>query len=109
MLRSSTVASDLIDPVTAEQTARRVVVSVLVLKRSGAVDIPVSATVTASMQELAGMRSDISLREVRENGRVSYLGTYDFLPSKVIDFEITVLPEGAQPGNRLKLSYRARM
>lgn len=114
LLRSSTVASDLLDPVTAQQNGiepvvSRAVLNVLVLKRSGAADIPVRATVTASMQDLAGMRSDIRLREVTDNGQVSYLGTYDFLPREVIDFEITALPEGGQPGSMLKLSYRARM
>jgi hypothetical protein len=114
LLRSSTVASDRIDSVTAarhgiEPAPSRAVLNVLVLKRSGAADTPVAAVVTASMQNLAGVRRDISLREVRENGRVTYLGSYEFLPREVIDFQITAVPDGMQPGTMLKLSYRERM
>ncbi|MBG6075798.1 DUF4426 domain-containing protein [Polaromonas sp. CG_9.11] len=114
LLRSSTVASNRIDPATAAQhgiepAASRAVLNVLVLRRGGAADTPVAAAVTASMQNLAGVRRDISLREVNENGRVSYVGSYDFLPREVIDFEITALPDGAPPGSMLKLSYRERM
>ncbi len=114
LLRSSTVASDRIDPATARQhgiepAASRAVLNVLVLRREGAADTPVAAAVTASMQNLAGVRRDISLREVSENGRVSYVGSYEFLPREVIDFDITALPEGAQPDGMLKLGYRERM
>ena len=104
LLRSSTVTSNSIDPATAERhgikpAANRAVLNVLVLRRSGAVDTPVTAAVTAFMQDLAGVRQDISLRKVSENGRVSYMGTYDFLPREVIDFKVTALPDGAQPGS----------
>lgn len=114
LLRSSTVASDRIDPATAgqygiEPAASRAVLNVLVLRRSGALDVPVAATVTASMQNLAGVRRDIALREVSENGRVSYIGSYEFLPREVIDFEVTAVPQGAQPASPLKLSYREQM
>lgn len=114
LLRSSTVDSDSIDPATAEQhgiepAASRAVLNVLVLRRSGALDTPVVAAVTASMQNLAGVRRDIALREVNENGRVSYIGSYEFLPREVIDFEIIALPGGAQPASELKLGYREQM
>lgn len=114
LLRSSTVASNSLDPATAEHhgiepAANRAVLNVLVLRRSGKVDTPVTATVTAFIHDLAGVRHDISMREVRENGGISYMGTYDFLPREVIDFKVTALPDGAQPGRMLKLSYRERM
>ena len=114
LLRSSTVASDRISAAAARQhgiepAANRAVLNVLVLQRSGAVDTPVAAKVTASMQSLAGVRRDIALREVQENGRVSYIGSYEFLPREVIDFEVTALPGGAQPASMLKLGYREQM
>lgn len=114
-LRSSTVASDRISPAAAAQhgiepAASRAVLNVLVLRRSsGAEESPVAATVTASMQNLAGVRRDIALREVNENGRVSYIGSYEFLPREVIDFEVTAVPEGAQPASLLKLGYQEQM
>lgn len=114
VLRSSVVASQDIDAVTAarhgiEPTTSRAVLNVLVIRRGGAADTPVAAAVTASMQNLAGVRRDISLREVSENGRVSYVGSYEFLPREVIDFQITALPDGALPDGMLKLRYRERM
>ena len=114
VLRSSTVASDSIDPATAarhkiEPAASRAVLNVLVLSRGGAADTPGTAAVTATMRNLAGVRRDIGLREVSENGRVSYVGSYEFLPREVIDFQITALPAGVQPDRMLKLNYRERM
>lgn len=114
LLRSSTVASERIDPASAAQhaivpAASRAVLNVLVLRHGGEAGTPIAAEVTASMQNLAGVRRDISLREVKENGRVSYVGSYEFLPREVIDFHITALPAGAEPDGMLKLSYRERM
>ena len=114
LLRSSTVASERIDPATAAQHAivpadSRAVLNVLVLRNGAEAGTPVAAKVTASMQNLAGVRRDISLREANENGRVSYVGSSEFLPREVIDFNITALPAGAEPDGLLKLSYRERM
>jgi len=69
----------------------------------------VAADVTAMSRNLAGVRRTIDLKEVRENDRVSYVGSYEFLPKEVLDFEITAKPLGPQEARPLTLSYQERM
>lgn len=110
-LRSSTVSSDRIDPATAkrhgiEPSARTAVLNVVLLRGSARETVP--AEVSAIARSLAGVRQEIGMREVRENGRVSYLGTYDVLPREVIDLEVKAKPlQAARP--TLVLRWRERM
>lgn len=113
-LRSSTVASGMIDKATADrhgiEQAPDVGVLNVVLARSDKDRLlPVPARVTAEAWSLSGVRQRIEMREVSEQGRVSYMGTYDFLPREVIDFHITARPLDAQSGPALSLTYRDRM
>lgn len=112
-LRSSTVASGMIDQATADrhgiEQAPDVGVLNVVLARSETGRLqPIPAQVEATAWSLSGIRQEIEMREVRENGRVSYMGTYDFLPREVIDFRITAKPLDA-PSVSLSLAYRDRM
>lgn len=112
VLRSSTVASELIDAATAarhgiEPAANRAVLNVVLLR--GPKREPVAAEVTAFSRNLAGVRQEIGMKEVRENERVSYVGSYQFLPKEVLDFEITAKPLRPQEARPLTLSYRERM
>lgn len=114
LLRSSTVASDGIDAATASRhgidpSPHRGVLNVVVLSedRGGRKTLP--AKVAASTRNLAGVRSDIDMREVRENDRVSYLGTYEFAPREVLDFKIEAWPAGSRAEQPLTLAYRERM
>lgn len=112
LLRSSTVASERINPATAsrhgiEPSPTRGVLNVVLMRgRNGRT---IAAEVSASSTNLAGVRQEIEMREVRANDRISYMGTYDFLPREVVDFEITarpLLPEKSRP---ISLKYRDRM
>jgi hydrogenase maturation factor len=114
VLRSTTVASDRIDADTAKRhgiqpSPGRAVLNVVLLKnvqQEGQTTVP--AQVKAISRNLAGVRNEIELQEVRENGRVSYLGSYEFLPREVFDFHVTAQPEGkGEP--TLSLAYRERM
>jgi Domain of unknown function (DUF4426) len=112
VLRSSTVASERIDPATAsrhgiEPSPNRAVLNVVLLR--GPKREPVPAEVTALSRNLAGVRRDIELKEVRENERVSYVGSFEFLPKEVIDIEITARPVQPDQARPLTLSYRERM
>ena len=113
-LRSSTVASATIDEATAKRhgidQAPDVGVLNVLLARSEAGRLqPVPARVEAQAWSASGVRQQIELREVREGGRISYMGTYDFLPREVIDFRITAEPVGHGAGPTLSLAYRDRM
>jgi len=115
VLRSTTVASDQIDAATAQRhgvvpAPDRAVVNVVVMRRAGdGVEATVPARVDVSMRTLSGISSKIEMREVRENGGVSYLGSYQFLPREVIDFEIRAWPAGVAQAPSLALDYRERM
>ena len=112
VLRSSTVASERIDPATAsrhgiEPAPNRAVLNVVLLR--GPKREAIAADVTALTRTLAGVRREIALKEVRENDRVSYVGSYEFLPKEVIDVEITARPLQPDQSRPLTLSYRERM
>ena len=112
VLRSSTVASERIDPAAAarhgiEPSPTRAVLNVVLLR--GPKRETIAAEVTASSRNLTGVRRQIDLKEVRENERVSYVGSYEFLPKEVIDFQITAKPLRPAKSRPLKLSYRERM
>lgn len=111
-LRSSTVSSDRIDPATAarhgiEPSARTAVLNVVLLRGNARETVP--AEVSATARSLAGVRQEIGLREVRENGRVSYLGSYDVLPREVIDLEVKAKPLRVEKPPTLVLRWRERM
>lgn len=114
VLRSSTVASDRIDAATArlhgiEPSPDRAVLNVVVLSAKAGDQATLPAQVSASTRNLAGVRHDIEMREVRENDRVSYIGSYSFVPREVLDFEITARPTGATRQKPVTLKYRDRM
>lgn len=113
-LRSSTVASGMIDKATADrhgiEQAPDVGVLNVLLARSGTGRLrPIPAEVNAEAWSLSGVRQKIDMREIREDGRVSYVGSYDFLPREVLDFRITARPLDAGGGGTLSLAYRDRM
>jgi hypothetical protein len=111
VLRSSTIASTQLNPATASRhgiqpAANQAVLDVVLLR--GRQPRPIPAEVTASSRSRAGVRQEIAMREVRENDRVSYIGTYEFLPSEEVDLEIEARPLRPSQSRPLTLSYRDR-
>lgn len=112
VLRGSTIASDRINPATAsrhgiEPSPTRGVLNVVVMR--GAKGGTIAAEVKATSLSLAGVRQDIEMREVRANGRISYMGSYDLLPREVVDFEISARPLRPANSQPLQLKFRDRM
>ena len=113
VLRSSTVLSTTIDPVTArehgiERSSSRGVLNVVVQRRGKAASGNVPAQVTAFARNLAGMEREVPMREAKApNGWVSYIGTYEFAPREVLDFIVTARPRGSQ--TELSLKFRDRL
>jgi hypothetical protein len=115
VLRSTTVASEQIGAAAAQRhgvvpAPDRAVVNVVLLRRAivGA-DITVSARVAVSTRTAADFNSDIEMLEVRQNGAISYLGSYQFLPRQMINFEISAAPTEDAQQRPLKLDHRERM
>jgi hypothetical protein len=112
VLRSSTVASQNIDAATArahgvnpEPTLG--VINVMVSHVSDPAGQNVPADVSVSATSLTGRRRHIDMRQVVDNGMISYLGTYHFEPREVLDFAVTARPDHVKKG--ITLVYRDRM
>lgn len=111
-LRSSIVSSERIDPATAarhgiEPSPGTAVLNMVLLRGNAQETVP--AEVSAVARSLAGVRQEIGMREVRENGRVSYVGSYRVLPREVIDLEVKAKPLQAEKPPTLVLRWRERM
>lgn len=102
-VRASATQSQMLAPATAarhgiEPAADRGVLNVVVLERradGGQVTVP--ALVAASKTNLLGQSVPIEMREIRENERVSYLGSFEFAPMRNLRFELSVQPAGSKP------------
>lgn len=58
---------------------------------------PVQAEVTAQVRDLLGQVRRIEMREVEENGRFSYLGTFDVDDGDQLRFELSVHRRAGTP------------
>lgn len=111
-VRSSTVTSENLSRETAsahgiERDPRRAVLNVTVLKNNVGVDKTVPAGVQAHVRNLTGQRRDIDMRETAAEGRVSYMGTYEFSHGEALDFTITIQPENS--GKTFTMNFRERL
>lgn len=110
-LRSSTVESR---SIAAAVAARRhfsravdvaiVDVTISCKGRPGNATVPADIEVTRA--DLAGTKESVEMHPDRQNGYVSYYGTYTHLPGQVVRLAVTATPEnGGQP---MSLSYQKR-
>lgn len=111
-LRASTVVSTNLAAEPArehgiERDPNRGVLNVTLIRHDGKAQTTVQADVRAYARSLTGRRHDISLQETNADGYVSYIGTYDFVNSEVLDFTVSAMPPG-KPEN-LTLTFRERM
>lgn len=112
VIRSSTVSTENLSAESAkkdgiDRSPRKAVLNVTVLKRMAGDEETVPAHVEANVRNLSEQRRRIDMREVIGEGRVSYMGTYDFIHGAVLDFTITARPENS--GKTFTMAYRERM
>lgn len=69
------------------------------VQRGGA-NVP--ATIEARAVNLAGQSRDVQMHETVANGLVSYIGVIEIAEREVLDFELSVVPEGAARAMRLE-------
>jgi len=110
-LRANAISSDVLAASTAkrhgiDQASDRGVLNLVILERQGKRQVTVRAEVTASKHNLLGQSEEIEMRAIKENGRVSYLGTFGFAPLRNFRFTITALPVGAS--EPLKIEFEDR-
>jgi hypothetical protein len=111
-LRSSVVASQSLPAATLRRhgiaaDAHTAVLDAVVLRAVGKAEWPIAAALTATRTTLAGVQRTIALHPVSFRGRVSYVGTFRFVPDEVLDFQLSARIDPASP--LLRLSFRERM
>lgn len=112
VLRASTVSTQNLPPRVLEQHGiptdpHTAVLNVVVQHSDGNRSRNVRADVVAHARNLYGVKTEVDMREVVENGFVSYQGVYKFLPREVLDFHVTARPEAS--GQTLSLTFRDRL
>lgn len=110
-LRANAIPSDRLPNSTAsthgiEPAADRAVLNVVVLERRGGQDRTVPARIDATRQNLLGQVEPIEMRAVRENDRVSYLGTFTFGPLRNQRFTVTATPDGSSESLTVEFDER---
>lgn len=100
-LRASALKSEFIpNPVAREHNIDRApdrgILNVVVLRNTPeGKSITIPAAVIAYQKNLIGQRKTIEMRSVKQNDRLSYLGTFEFDPSSNLHFTIEAKPQGS--------------
>lgn len=66
--------------------------------------VAVAAKVSGSAANLAGQRSELAMREIREADAVYYLGEFNVRGSDTLNFTIDITPAGSSRSYQLKFS-----
>lgn len=110
-LRSSTVGSEALPASVAEahgfeRSPSLAILNVTVVERGGPGNGTVAAALVVRIRDLAGREVPIDMKLDRENGYVSYYGTYHRAPRRMLSFVIRATPNGTN--RALTLRYRDR-
>lgn len=112
-LRSSTVVSTALSPSTArehgiDRSPSRAVLNAVVLAGPGGTQPTTAADLAATVRSLTGVERKVEMKPARAaNGDISYVGTYEFAPREVLQFELRARPMGST--TELSMSYSERM
>jgi len=66
----------------------------VIKKQEGATGTPVLAHVAAEIKALTGQNARLSMREIKEQGAIYYIGEFPIRNEEKVDFVIKVMPEG---------------
>jgi hypothetical protein len=110
-LRSSTVDSRSIPASVAtrrgfSRAADLAIVDVTVSCKGRPGNGTVAADIEVTRADLAGTKESVEMHLDRQNGYVSYYGTYSYLPGQVVRLAVTAIP--ARGARRLTLTYQHR-
>lgn len=90
-----------------ERAADRGVLNLVILESRDGQQVPVQADVSATQHNLLNQTEAIEMREVQQNGRVSYLGEFGFSPLRNFSFTITARPVGG--GEPMTIRFEDRL
>ena len=78
-----------------KRSKNRGMINIAVLRKMlGTTGKPVAAEVSASATNLTGQKRDISLREVKEDTAIYYIGDFPITHEETLRFKVHVKPQG---------------
>jgi hypothetical protein len=100
------LSSDMLPAEVARQyqftrSSKQGLVNIAVQKLDGT---PVSARITGTAATLAGQRSTLALREIRETDAIYYLGEFPVRGRDTVSFHLDITPDGSTRSYTLKFS-----
>ena len=102
------LSSDQLPPEVAktygfQRSSRRGLINIAV-QRDGTTPQPLAAAVKATAVNLAGQRTDVTMREIKEGDAVYYLGEFPVAGTDTLRFTVDVTPTGAAKALNIKFS-----
>lgn len=76
----------------------------IAVQKAGADPAPVAAQIRGTVANLAGQRSDIAVREIREAEAIYYLAEFPVRGSDTLSFDLRITPQGDSRSHSLKFS-----
>lgn len=76
----------------------------IAVQKSGAEPVPVAAEIRGTVANLAGQRSDIAVREIREADAIYYIAQFPVRGSDTLSFDLRITPAGGTRPYTLKFS-----
>ncbi len=92
--------SDFLSPTVAatykiQRSKYRGMVNISVIKeQANSEGTPVAAKITIQANNLMGIPKEITLREVREQEAIYYIGDFPIIDREIVNFQLKVTPEG---------------
>ncbi|MEO8669898.1 MAG: DUF4426 domain-containing protein [Tahibacter sp.] len=110
LVHYNALSSDQLPPEVAktyglQRSSHRGLLNITVQKDNGAAAAtPLGAVVNAYASNLAGQRTEVPMREIREDDAIYYIGEFSVAGSDTLSFEVRIKPSGASSSHTLKFS-----
>lgn len=86
------------------RSSKQGLLNIAVQKTGGAEPVPVAASISGNVANLAGQRSDMSVREIREADAIYYLAEFPVRGSDTLNFDLRITPADGTRSYTLKFS-----
>lgn len=87
------------------RSSKQGLVNIAVQKLAGdAAPVAVAAQIRGSAANLAGQRSELELREIRDADAIYYLAAFPVRGADTVNFDLTITPDGSTRSYSLKFS-----
>ncbi|HWU52508.1 MAG TPA: DUF4426 domain-containing protein [Tahibacter sp.] len=86
------------------RSSKQGLLNIAVQKTGGAEPVPVAARISGNVANLAGQRSDMTVREIREADAIYYLAEFPVRGSDTLNFDLRITPADSPRSYTLKFS-----